>query len=76
MNPKENEQFINCPECGKKIQLTQALMSHIEADLKKQFQDEYDKKIKAREKKVKADTERAITEKYETDLNDLKESSF
>jgi len=72
MNSKENEQIITCPNCGERIQLTHALMSHIEVNLKKQFQDEYDKKIKAREKKVKDDTEKAVTEKYETDLQDLK----
>src|SRR4030067_1180010 len=72
MNSKENEQFITCPGCGKKIQLTQALMSHIEAGLKTKYQEEYDNKIQAREKKVKDDTEKIITEKYETDLKDLK----
>lgn len=72
MNSKTNEQYIPCPNCGENIQLTQALMGHIEADLKKQFQEEYANKIKLRENKVKEDTEKLISEKYETDLQDLK----
>jgi hypothetical protein len=72
MNSKANEQFVTCPNCQEKIPLTQALTSHIETDLKKQLQEEYDNKIKLREKKVKEDTEKVIAEKYETDLQDLK----
>ncbi|HKJ80782.1 MAG TPA: hypothetical protein VJ954_02060, partial [Ignavibacteriaceae bacterium] len=71
MNPKENEQFITCTNCGEKIQLTQALMTTIEADLKKKYQEEYEAKIKAREKKVRDDTEKVVIEKYETSLHDL-----
>jgi len=72
MNSKENGQSITCPKCGESFQLTQALMSNIKTELKKKYQNEYDEKIKAREKKTKEDTERLITEKYETDLKDLK----
>lgn len=71
MQPNESEQIITCPNCGEKIQLTKALMSHIEADLKKQFQEEYDTKIRLREKKIKEDTEKSVAEKYETNLLDL-----
>ena len=71
MNSNESEQIITCPNCGEIIPLTKALMSHIETDLKKQFQEEYDNKLKLREKKIKEDTEKSISEKYETDLQDL-----
>ncbi|MCL5028283.1 MAG: DUF2130 domain-containing protein [Bacteroidetes bacterium] len=71
MESNESEQIITCPNCGEKIPLTKALMGHIEADLKKQFQAEYDTKIKVREKKIKEETEKSVTEKYETNLQDL-----
>ena len=72
MKVKENGQFITCPECGKDIQLTQALMINIETDLKKKYQYDYEQKLKDREKKVKDDTTKAVAEKFETDLTDLK----
>ena len=72
MNEQFNSQYIDCPKCGERFQLTQALTSHIEANLKLKYQEEYDNKIKTLEKKIIDKTEKEVTEKFETDLHDLK----
>ncbi|HED06600.1 MAG TPA: hypothetical protein ENI57_00595 [Ignavibacteria bacterium] len=62
MSQNDNKQFIDCPKCGEKIEITQALMVNIERDVKRKLQENYDTKWKLREEKLREETERVATE--------------
>ena len=51
------EQYITCPHCGKRIQLSKALTQQIQADLRKTF----DSEAKAREKQAAAYFEKRLS---------------
>ena len=53
------EQTIVCPNCGKRIQVSEALTHQIEADLRKSFESE----IKERDKETQADFEKRFENK-------------
>ena len=48
------DQYITCPQCGHKIQLTEAFTHEIEEKLRSQFENEIKKKDKEREKALEA----------------------
>ena len=50
------EQSIACPSCGKKIPLTRALQSEIEASVKRQFEEQ----LAARERDLRAEYDRDL----------------
>jgi len=51
------EQTIICPNCGKRIQVSEALTHQIEADLRKSFESE----IKERDKETQADFKKRLS---------------
>jgi len=51
------EQYITCPHCGKRIQLSKALTQQIQADLRKTF----DSEAKARDKEAAANFEKRLS---------------
>ena len=54
---KMPEQTIICPNCGKRIQVSEALTHQIEADLRKSFESE----IKERDKETQADFKKRLS---------------
>jgi hypothetical protein len=68
-----NEQTIKCPQCGKSIELNQALSSQIgsaiEEKLRQEFNQKYKEEIDRREAKIKKEKE----DEMSVTLNDLRE---
>jgi len=64
-------QVITCPECGAEIPLTDALTKHIEKDLRKRFQQEYSKRLKDNDEKLREELKNKYDSEYSSKLNEM-----
>ena len=73
MNEQFNSQYIDCPKCGERIQLTQILTDKIESEITQKLELNYQEKYKIAEEKIRKDVLSETEGKYSLDLNDLRQ---
>ena len=73
MNEQFNSQYIDCPKCGERIQLTQILTDKIESEIKHKLELNYQEKYKIDEEKIRKGVLSETEEKYSIDLNNLRQ---
>ena len=61
-------EVIECPKCGEQIKLTEALIGHIESDLKKTLSEENNQKIE----QAKKEAAKKALEERENEFVDLR----
>jgi len=69
------KQTINCPKCNHVIQLDEALSTDIKNQLETQFSQDFKKKLDAEKIKMWEIAQKKATEKINTELKDLQETT-
>ena len=68
-----SDQVIVCPHCKREIPLTEAISHQIRAQLRKEYDEETEKKLKLEREKIKNEVRTEAEQKVEVEIKDLRE---